>query len=220
MNQSKNGIILVAIATLVIASLILLSDRDSIDNESKNTISNTQEQVKNDTKAVSINESNASKSDEKKSMSNVEEPESLSVLEANPEAIEIKAPEGPFDKYSGGEQVSASQPKEQTKKEESSIVEDENQKNQPIWMDQKLGDFKSVEKGPVIFNILPTSPDGLQGENPDQVVTDKSDKFASFGIPADYNYQRMPMYNGGYYISPMPSYLMPSMLPKSLNIEK
>ena len=53
----------------------------------------------------------------------------------------------------------------------------------------------------------------LQGENPNQVVTSKSDKFGTETVSADYNYQQMPMYNGGYYIAPMPSYLMPSVLP-------
>lgn len=86
---------------------------------------------------------------------------------------------------------------------------------QPIWMDQKLGDFKSIENREVVFKIMPTTPDGLQGQDPQQVVTDKSDKFAQTTVSADYNYQQMPMYNGGYYIAPMPPYLMESMLPIS-----
>ena len=84
-------------------------------------------------------------------------------------------------------------------------------------MDQKLGDFKSVAQGEVVFNLMPTNQDGLQGKNPGKVVTSKEDKFAATIISADYNYQQMPMYNGGYYIAPMPQYLMPSVLPTSID---
>ncbi len=143
---------------------------------------------------------------------------SKSEVKPDVDIVQIAAPKGPFDK-------TKTVADKLTNIEAETVIATSNQHEllnhiiQPIWMDQKLGDFKSVEKDESLFKMMPTSPDGLQGENPKQVVTSKSDKFASTTVSANYNYQQMPMYNGGYYIAPMPSYLMPSMLPGNAVLE-
>lgn len=91
--------------------------------------------------------------------------------------------------------------------------------DEPIWVD-KPGNFKNIEKSKVVFKTMPISPDGLQERNPKQVITNKADKFSPTKVSTSYNYQKMAMYNGGYYIAPMPSYLMPSTLPRNAVLNK
>ncbi len=179
-------------------------------------------------------ESVAIKSTEEDGVSNNNEKATLITQEPK----EIAAPEGPYSKSETKDEDHITS--EKTAENEESVIAKNDEKIeepikaesikvmatstqhdllnhliQPIWMDQKLGEFKSVEKGEVVFKMMPTTPDGIQGEDPQQVVTDNSDKFAPTTVSADYNYQQMPMYNGGYYIAPMPPYLMESMLPMS-----
>lgn len=130
----------------------------------------------------------------------------------------VKAPDGPFTQ-SDQVAVKPAQPAQQGLLNQSSQMVVKSTTHQPIWLDQKLGDFKSIEQGDVAVNLMPNGSNGLQGTNPKQVVTEKTGKFTPNKALADYNYQQMPMYNGGYYIAPMPPYLMPSVLPKSAVVE-
>ncbi|MEH6457266.1 MAG: hypothetical protein V7749_13135 [Cocleimonas sp.] len=222
MTESKNGILLVVIATIVTSVLILMTTREVTVPSGNQQIA----AVEKETAQVGTIETN----NEKQQMDAAAEVtaqsvDSVAVVEqvAAPESpvasqalITSSAPKGPFNKASVGTN-------QETKVEVSATLNNItatatqhellNHIIQPIWMDQKLGDFKSLEQDGVVFNMMPSSPDGLQGENPTKVVTSKSDKFAPTSISGNYNYQQMPMYNGGYYIAPMPSYLMPSMLP-------
>lgn len=170
------------------------------------------------------------------------------VSESQDEAKEVLAPDGPFaksddkptvnevsakpDPIESSEKVESEDSSETTKElpevvfvNPSTFVATTEQHEvldhivQPIWMDQKLGDFKSIEESSVVFKIMPAGADGIQGENPEGVVTSKSDRFSSTVVPKNYNYQQMPMYNGGYYIAPMPSYLMSSVLPGKSGIK-
>ncbi len=161
---------------------------------------------------------------------NIENNDEVATLIAQTEPVEIKAPEGLFNNTPTDtanddelkEEVSENQETENIIKPESikpvatSTQHDLlNHLIQPIWMDQKLGDFKSVENGEIEFKLMPLTAEGIQGEDPKQVITNDNDKFAPTTVSADYNYQQMPMYNGGYYIAPMPQYLMDSVLPSS-----
>jgi len=169
------------------------------------------------------------------------------IVDSNTAVSETAAPDGPFAEAESvakdevkaelveqetvasesTEEASNTEPSENTTPSEEETAQPEAQQAllndivEPIWMDQELGDFKSLEADGVVFTIMPSSSDGIQGENPNKVVTTKNDKFGTQTISADYNYQQMPMYNGGYYIAPMPSYLMRSVLPSKVgNSEK
>jgi len=210
MNRFKNGTLLVVIATIVTAILILMTGR--------NTSSTLTEEhlvvVENETlqlKIVDLESDEKQGRDDTDVVVNVDQLTNIVI-----ESKLITAPKGPFTKSSVVvEQVTNVEPMIVSSKVMATSNQHEllNHIIQPIWMDQKLGDFKSVENADVTFKMMPTNPDGLQGENPKQVFTSKNDKFAPTTVSANYNYQQMPMYNGGYYIAPMPSYLMPSMLP-------
>lgn len=209
MSQLKNGTLLVVAATVITSVLILMTDRDQAKPESTTKV------VENET---SIIKDESEIAEAVKLEENVEvnvQDEAINVVQSD----SILPPKGPFNEViPESESVTVIEPSKVIS--ETSQHEVLNHIVQPIWMDQKLGDFKSVEKGEVVFKMLPTNPDGLQGENPQQVVTSKDDKFIPTTISANYDYQQMPMYNGGYYIAPMPSYLMPSMLPGNLGIDK
>ena len=215
MNQLKNGTLFVAIATVITVILILMTGRDEV-------ITPRHEEVESVKIITPQAKFEATESEVKQVTIEVTEntPEVAPNLNnPNPEKIKLEAPKGPFSNTS----VAASQTTKIVNNE--NLIAKTTQHDllnhivQPIWMDQKLGDFKSIEKSEVVFKLMPTSPDGLQGSNPTEVVTSQSDKFAPMSIPANYNYQQMPMYNGGYYIAPMPSYLMPSMLPGTATIK-
>ena len=261
MIQLKSGTLLVIAATVVTAILILTTSRDTSSTKPEENVEVIDEQKESvvsedveveDTQAkdkLTDNETNkvtdkvtdkVTTEVENKIEVEVEEDAAANTekttLITQTEAIEIKAPEGPYvetesDSSASPEKLQASDDAEKAvvenqtqddqaiKAESINVVATSNQHDllnhliQPIWMDQKLGDFKSVEKGDVVFKMMPTTPEGLQGENPKNVVTNDSDKFAPTTVSADFNYQQMPMYNGGYYIAPMPPYLMESMLP-------
>jgi len=209
MNQSKNGTLLVVIATIVTAVLILMAGRDT-------TAPSTDEHtavVESETAPLKIERVDSDqKQDDKGIVVNVTQQKTSFVAESK----QITAPKGPFTKpLVDVEQVTIVEPMNVSSKVVATSNQNEllNHIIQPIWLDQKIGNFKSVVKGGMGFKMMPTSPNGLQGENPKLVITSKSDKFAPATVSANYNYQQMPMYNGGYYIAPMPSYLMPSMLP-------
>lgn len=226
MNQLKNGTLLVVIATVVTAILILVTSREeakspkvehevvTIEKEAPEDVI-TQVEVENPETEVATAESLISEV-------------SQEAVDEKIEVTEVIAPDGPFKKADAkvDTQVSTEAKDSEVESEAMTAVATISQHAvlnhivQPIWMDQKLGDFKSIETDGVVFKIMPTSSDGLQGENPNEVVTSKSDKFGTQMISADYNYQQMPMYNGGYYIAPMPSYLMPSMLPAGAGDKK
>lgn len=235
MTESKNGIILVVIATIVTSILILTTTRESKAPSADRQVSEVVA-VENETAQAEIIETNSEnqqiqavvdvKDQPVGSTTAVEEVTAPKTTVAQTliapttaEKITLitpSAPTGPFSKIT----LDINQDKkleDHTTINEIAATDTQhellNHIIQPIWMDQKLGDFKSLEQDGVVFDMMPSSSDGLQGENPTQVVTSKSDKFAPTSISANYNYQQMPMYNGGYYIAPMPSYLMPSMLP-------
>ena len=245
MNQFKSGTLLVVAVTIITAILILTTTRDTktitpkesnkvvdvnvVENTTEETIVSEVVQTSDVKKPEVIIE--AESGIEKATPSNDEK----TALVTQTAPIEIKAPEGPYgdDVNITETTLQASDTEEQPttenlaqddkpiKAESINVMATSNQHEllnhliQPIWMDQKLGDFKSLDKSDVVFKMMPTSPQGLQGENPKQVVTNDSDKFGTTTVSADYNYQQMPMYNGGYYIAPMPPYLMESMLPVS-----
>ena len=232
MTQFNKGTLIVVLATVVTSILILMTGREkenSAPSESNNVAENvesttTEQKISTDAESVkSVSSEDENVTDEK-------------VIVDDP--VEIAAPDGPFNNkeeaapiQAAADNIQASAVDEQNKADqdvqENSVnittASTESQHEllnhiiQPIWMDQKLGDFKSVAQGEVVFNLMPTNQDGLQGKNPGKVVTSKEDKFAATIISADYNYQQMPMYNGGYYIAPMPQYLMPSVLPTSID---
>ena len=210
MNQFKSGTLLVVIATIVTAVLILMTDPETTAPSTHKDIAI----IENETSQLKIITTDV----EEKQIEKVAVDVSKSEVKPDVDIVQIAAPKGPFDKTKAvaDELINI---EAETVEATSNQHEVLNHIIQPIWMDQKLGDFKSVEKGESLFKMMPTSPDGLQGENPKQVVTSKSDKFAPTTVSANYNYQQMPMYNGGYYIAPMPSYLMPSMLPGNAVLE-
>ena len=207
MIQSKNGTSLVVIATIVTAILILMTTRDN----TPPSIEKHALIVENKAAELKVNDE---VTDEKQALVNEVATEIDNTSKETASTVvsgeQIAAPDGPFNNTSENVETKATT---STQQDLLSLV------NQPIWMDQKLGDFKSVEKGEVVFKMMPSSSAGLQGTNPQKVVTSKSDKFAPTTISENYNYQQMPMYNGGYYIAPMPSYLMRSILPKSAATE-
>ena len=211
MNQFKNGTLLVVIATIVTAVLILMTDPETPAPSTDKDIAITE----NEASQLNIVTTDV---EEKQQIEKVAVDVPKSEVKPDVDIVQIAAPKGPFDK-------TKTVADELINIEAETVIATSNQHEvlnhiiQPIWMDQKLGDFKSVEKGESLFKMMPTSPDGLQGENPKQVITSKSDKFAPTTVSAKYNYQQMPMYNGGYYIAPMPSYLMPSMLPGNAILE-
>lgn len=211
MNQFKNGTLLVVIATIVTAVLILMTDPETPAPSTDKDIAITE----NEASQLNIVTTDV---EEKQQIEKVAVDVPKSEVKPDVDIVQIAAPKGPFDK-------TKTVADELINIEAETVIATSNQHEvlnhiiQPIWMDQKLGDFKSVEKGESLFKMMPTSPDGLQGENPKQVITSKSDKFAPTTVSANYNYQQMPMYNGGYYIAPMPSYLMPSMLPGNAILE-
>ena len=216
MTQSKNGILLVVIATIFTAMLILMTDRD-------NTLPSTEKHaatVENETTELKIEDVNPEekliKDDEVVvELENIAEQIMTPIIDSE----QVAAPEGPFKKSSVNTDPATNLEPNAIASNVDSIAATSTQHAllnhiiQPIWMDQKLGDFRSLEKDGVVFKMMPSSPAGLQGENPKQVITSKSDKYAPTTISENYNYQQMPMYNGGYYIAPMPSYLMRSVLP-------
>lgn len=223
MNQYKNGTLIVVLATIIIAILILMTGRDNdtaVPTDEKAAI----------TKADSSEADVATTAAEEK-QTNTEVTDTKKVEKTNTdksEIVEIAAPQGPYTKIDmkkpeapANEETNQETTAKTAKQDEEAPkqVEALKQSIPPIWMDQKLGDFKSIEKSDVVFKMMPTNPEGLQGENPNKVITSKSDKFAPTSIPENYNYQQMPMYNGGYYIAPMPSYLMSSTLPESIAID-
>lgn len=241
MNQFKSGTLIVIVATVVIAALMLLTGRDAkppSNTESEVTI------VKNDTAVLEETKTDSKISVSEDSSNSIEESnpgvEKITLV-SETQPIEIKAPEGPYNNTVNDTEATETEVIDIVNTQASDSSDTENSETtkevikaesintmttstqhdllkdliQPIWMDQKLGDFKSIEKGEVVFKMMPTNPDGLQGEDPKKVITSKSDKFAPTTVSADYNYQQMPMYNGGYYIAPMPAYLMQSMLPSS-----
>jgi len=124
------------------------------------------------------------------------------------QAQQTAAPEGLYKKEKNETAITDATTQNNTEAPKSSD-------KSPIWLEQKLGEFQSVDTRDVEFIIMPNSADDLQGSNPKEVVTSKVGKFSPSAIPENYNYQQMPMYNGGYYIAPMPGYLMPSVLPKN-----
>ena len=212
---------MVAVATILIAIFILMSERKAPESIKKAhqevTISKKSEVIEVETEKVASNsnavepQANAENKANETSQSIISEVTSSEVtssevISSEATSNEAKsndtkaAPDGPYaNKDATTEQIAEA--------DATTHI------SQPIWMDQKLGDFKSIEKGDVVFKIMPVNADGLQGKNPQGVVTNKSDTYSSNMVSADYNYQQMPMYNGGYYIAPMPSYLMPSILP-------
>ena len=235
MNQLKNGTLFIVIATVVTAVLILMTERDvsnlSVNQHDVVTIEKETSEIEELPNLVSevIDDEDTSTTVLQKSMSSV----NLN--------IEVAAPDGPFVKadsdlvvIENSQEMSVTENSNEKTEEMEQAINDEqittiatssqhdvlNHIIQPIWMDQKLGDFKSIENDGVIFKLMPRNSEGLQGENPKQVVTSKNDRFATDTISADYNYQQMPMYNGGYYIAPMPSYLMPSILPGNIGNKK
>jgi len=249
MIQLNKGTMLVVLATAVTAIFILMSGRDTpvaskkdqTVEEIKNVVA-VEPEIKTDTEiteAVQILDA------EKNKVADAAENKTVDTVENNlTEQVEVKAPEGPYNGASNDSdnkqatdldsQTSTDEDKNKSqevtsendiKLESINAVATSNQHDllnhiiQPIWMDQKLGDFKSIETGEIIFNLMPIDADGLQGTDPEKVVTDKNDKFGPNTVSADYNYQHMPMYNGGYYIAPMPQYLMPSVLPTKIESE-
>ncbi|MGK0270934.1 MAG: hypothetical protein ACI88H_001585 [Cocleimonas sp.] len=223
MNQLKNGTLLVAIATIVTVILILMTDSNETMPSSKGEVVKEEDVApQQKTKVAETEEIVTLQVQEIANQTPEQSSEAAQTLiEPVIEKNTATAPEGPFKKTQAGtaEITKATSIDNDIFAKTSTQHDLLNHITQPIWMDQKLGDFKSIENGEVVFKLMPTNPDGLQGDNPKQVVTNKNDKFAPSSIPANYNYQQMPMYNGGYYIAPMPSYLMPSMLPGNATIE-
>ncbi len=233
MNQLKNGTLFVAIATIITVILILMTGRDEVVHPEHQEIT---KEVTLEAEETSLQPSaettvavTASEKQEKPvTIVDEEETEDAPKVEvaqqltatSSTEGTTPEAPKGPFKKASDtanqvASNIDNNKPVAKTTTQHDLL----NHLVQPIWMDQKLGDFKSVEKSEVVFKLMPTSPDGLQGNNPTKVVTTKNDNFSPMSIPANYNYQQMPMYNGGYYIAPMPSYLMSSMLPGNATVK-
>lgn len=216
MNQLKSGTLIVAIATIVTVILILMTGRDEVVNPAHEEVASEKMPSAQPKLDTTENEKNQVITEVTESASEVTQ----QLTTSSTESVKPDAPNGPFTNTSD----LVNQPA-QTVTNDNSVTETTTQHDllnhivQPIWMDQKLGDFKSIEQSEVVFKLMPKTPNGLQGSNPTEVITSKSDKFAPQSIPSNYNYQQMPMYNGGYYIAPMPSYLMPSMLPGKATIE-
>ena len=233
MTQFNKGTLIVVLATVVTSILILMTGREK-ENSAPPERNNIAENVEDTTTEQKI----STDSESLKSVSSEDENVTVEKVIVD-DPVEIAAPDGPFNSkeevapiQAAADNIQAAPAVDEKNKADQEVQENSvgittastesqhellNHIIQPIWMDQKLGDFKSVAQGEVVFNLMPTNQDGLQGKNPGKVVTSKEDKFAATIISADYNYQQMPMYNGGYYIAPMPQYLMPSVLPTSID---
>lgn len=247
MNKFKNGRLLIIIATVVTAVLILATGRDSspTSNEQVNVaVEDLKAPLEDETQIEVTTLKEEAKVEE---ITEIEVPENKiaqALINSVEESVEVRAPKGPFNSSAvtenkveekiseeaiqslsdeKAELTSGEKLNESVKLESNNLVTESVQSEesttgiQPIWMSQKLGDFKSIEKGDATITLIPINTEGLQGANPDKVMTTNDDKFAPISALGDYNYQQMPMYNGGYYIAPMPSYLMSSMLPVSLS---
>lgn len=215
MNQLKNGTLFVVIATFITVVLLLLTGRDQVHQPDNQIV---KEEMPEKTLPVVAKE----KTDTVAVVSKDQTKDTNQEIKVvTLETAAAKAPEGLFKNSS--EDADKSEPKTmESKAVESSTPEPEvlaQNLSQPIWMNQKLGEFKSLKENEMVLNVIPTNPSGLQGNNPKEVVTNNSDRFVPNNMPADYNYQEMPMYNGGYYVAPMPSYLMSSALPKGSSLK-
>lgn len=275
MNQFKNGTLLVAIATVVIAVIMLMTGRDSNTESAKTdevaaveSETSVADPAKTEVeKEASVSEPEVAVIEKEEKISAVAEVTSdsekvteenvvekavestvqstlqkneQSSLESVEKSLAIKAPEGPFNKKMDESKVAENTVAEKIEEVTSKVTEPEtsvesdqaeavkaesikavatsaendsaNEATAPIWMDQKLGEFKSVAEDEVVFKLLPTES---ESEASRQDVIGNNGEISSSSISADYYYQQTPMYNGGYYIAPMPQYLMESTLPLS-----
>lgn len=194
MNQFKNGTLMVTAATVITALLIVLGERhdplaakasEHHDNHAKAE----QHHKPSEATTHKAAETHAAQNDH--------------ATQTTTQAVtkNVAPPTGPFGKTASADNA------------QLAVTSSVTPEHQPIWLDQTFGDFKRIDSGEVLFKVMPVSSNGLQGANPMQVVTNEQDKYAPSADLKSYNYQQMPMYNGGYYIAPMPSYLMSSVLP-------
>lgn len=204
MNQFKNGTLFVVVATFITVILLLLTGRNEVKQPDEPI---AQEKPATPEKELTV----AAEKEKTEAKDGIEEkPEKIEKVTVSTIAsLSSEAPKGPFKSKTD---KSIEVDKGAVTNESIESVQD---LSQPIWMTQTLGEFTSLKDNDMVINVIPTNPSGLQGDNPSKVVTSKSGRFVPNSMPADYNYQEMPMYNGGYYVAPMPSYLMSSVLPKS-----
>ena len=234
MNEMKSGLLITVVATFI-TSILILNTSPSV-AEDKNTVSNKP--------LVSADLENVAVQKEVEAVTSINNVNAVQLAAANTSDLkrDFPAPEGLYKQKNSSTVVENTSPDrvEEVQEyisyepffsegqsipqiyEKRTPVAAKPKNSKPIWMEQKLGIFKSADNlgSEGSLKMVTNISNGLQGENPEQVMTTKHDRFNSIEVFPEYNYQQMPMYNGGYYIAPMPAYLMSSTLPSKAVIKK